>query len=303
MQGLSSKANTFGKPDNKYKYNGKEEQRKEFADGSGLDWVDYGARMYDAQVGRFFTKDRFSEKYLSLSPYQYVKGNPIKYIDVNGDSIKYTFGGVDYYWMGQSEHGQGWFDKNGKSAMLGNDFMDAANLALARLYLGKEGAKTIDFIANNQLYDVQLEETNGKNASTAEGRKFTLKWNRNNKGEDVINELGVTGRPSFMGMGHELGHIESYMNGEYNDETWEGTEPTDNLINNEIYACHKENQFRAEQGLALRSHYGYDPTEKQGIPETKVIDNGGNSLYYNSIGTTNYKAIPAGTPAYKYKKR
>ena len=49
-----------------YKYNGKELDRK-----GGLDWYDYGARMYDATLGRFMKTDRFSEKYVSLSPYQY----------------------------------------------------------------------------------------------------------------------------------------------------------------------------------------------------------------------------------------
>jgi len=53
----------------------------------GVNIYNYGARMYDPVIGRFFTKDRFLEKYFDLSPYQYGANNPIKYIDVNGDSI------------------------------------------------------------------------------------------------------------------------------------------------------------------------------------------------------------------------
>ena len=72
---------------NRNKYNGKEEQRQEFSDGSGLEWLDYGSRLYDNQVGRFFVQDMFGEKYHPMSLYQYAGNNPVVLVDVQGDSV------------------------------------------------------------------------------------------------------------------------------------------------------------------------------------------------------------------------
>ena len=63
-----------------YKYNGKEYDAKK-----GLNWYDYGARHYDAALGRFTTVDALYDKHFKVSPYVYCGNEPVGRIDPDGN--------------------------------------------------------------------------------------------------------------------------------------------------------------------------------------------------------------------------
>ncbi len=65
-----------------YKYNGKEYDSKK-----GLNWYDYGARHYDAVLGRFTTNDPLAEKYFNTGLYAYCLNNPVRFIDPTGGLV------------------------------------------------------------------------------------------------------------------------------------------------------------------------------------------------------------------------
>jgi RHS repeat-associated protein len=70
----------------RYSFNGKEKDKD-----ITLSTIDFESRIFDSRISRFFSKDRFSDKFPSFSPYLYAGNSPISAIDIKGDSLYILF--------------------------------------------------------------------------------------------------------------------------------------------------------------------------------------------------------------------
>lgn len=276
-----------------YKYNG-----KEYDDKKGLNWYDYGARNYDAATGRFTTQDRFAEKYYAMSPYQYGANNPVGNIDINGDTIVTTLttkidgkmANINYTYRAGSDGQYGFFDPSGNKYSGNDSFMNNLSGALASLREGSVGSELVEeLMASGNVVNI----ANRKENSAAPNGTY-IKWN-STKIEGGLDQTGNIARPPFIGLGHEMAHIQDIWRGTYNSNTWtilvNSKGEIKRIPNAEKYATHVENQLRAEHNLPLRSYYTDVEYPKAGllIPNTRI------SLFYKQkekIGSRYFPSIP-----------
>mgnify|MGYP000401699161 FL=1 len=224
-----------------YKYNGKELDSKK-----GLNWYDYGARHYDAALGRFTTNDRFAEKYYSMSPYQYGANNPVNNIDVNGDTIVVNpnpnglidnvkmFFGFDTKYQKDVKVDLQQLKKDDKGvANIITELEDSENIHY--ITMPKKGA------SNSTLIDKEKVEMKISQGSIIHYDPNNRRRSRNEK------EM----RTPRVGLSHELQHS---FDVDKKFATYETTENGIKLM--EVRAVNTENKIRRKTGDPKRIEYG-----------------------------------------------
>jgi RHS repeat-associated protein len=253
---------------NKYLFNGKELQ-----DELGMNLYDFGARMLDPLLGRFFVQDRFAEKYTTLSPYQYANNNPLSYIDVNGDSLWIIQGGnapMILYYNGKLLNGDG-SEYNDEITR----FAEQAFNALNELGAGRDGKAMLEELEESTS-NFKIEESQNNYYSMK-----TVKWDPSDT-KGAFDTQGNRNRPAFIGLGHELAHALDDSRGTI-DRTLIELRQGVKFPKAEHFSTFKENQFRIEHGLPLRKFFGTFINSNNNTEEGiyPLLENDRTSLHYN----------------------
>ena len=264
-----------------FKYNGKELDRVH-----GLDWYDYGARRYDPAFAQFTQMDPLSEKYPHLSPYAYCAGNPVRYVDPDGQRIWIVDGDKRLIYQDcEIINGQDVLEDEKLSSYVSNVVVALGELGKSQtgraLILELQNSNNDFFIQNGEengfkhsrlitaiANNPEIVQNNNDLIDTS-GSGGTITWNPSiNYGGMQSNHSSM--RSPFIGLGHELFHARDankgilYPNENIVDELsgikyksrYKG------LFKSEWRAVFGENMIRRELGLPLRIYY--EPTPPYG---------------------------------------
>ena len=221
-----------------YKYNGKELDTKK-----GLNWYDYGARHYDAALGRFTTNDRFAEKYYSMSPYQYGANNPVNNIDVNGDTIV-----VNPNPNGLIDNVRiffGFDTKYQKDVKADLQQLKKDDKEIGEMIIELEKSKNVHSITRTKR-----GKSNSSGFDREKAKKDIPQGSIINYDPDVKTDINGNHRTPRIGLSHELQHSSDVDKGIMSYENIGNGIPM-----REIRAINTENKIRKRTGDAKRTEY------------------------------------------------
>jgi len=178
----------------RFKYTGKELDKH-------TGYYYFGARYYDAGIGRWLSMDPAEEKYPGLSPYGYCAGNPVRFVDTEGKDW-YDFGGNHLEWregsglqlkpgfwnwiknlIGKGEYAE----SLGENVLLGRGSInEKVNEAKFELYLESNKEGPIATIKGNTI-----PSDKNKYATIAEGLYSAELTNYKGNPALLINEGGI----------------------------------------------------------------------------------------------------------------
>jgi RHS repeat-associated protein len=271
--------NTLRGRNHNYGFGNKEEQ-----DELGLEWLDFGARNYDASIGRWMNIDPLASKFHSYSPYNYTVNNPISFIDPDGRELKIAgnrkqrrrtlrtlrkltnnrlklnrkTGVVS---IGRGTRNRSKSLKNGTSLI--SRVIGSKNTAtinpIENFRAENKGKKAIDGTDLGTLEgNATQSHASPENQSNGIGGDATVVFDQNDNGTQIVNEDGSTGRPKEIGLAHELIHADNALSGNVDDgDAQEDLQDPDTMMEGilgpeEVSVREKENDIRSEQGVKQR---------------------------------------------------
>ena len=193
----------MGNPNNAYQYNG-----KELNSDFGLDWLDYGARWYDASISRWSAVDPLAEKYASYSTYHFVGNNSINNIEIDG---RYFTGDTDKV-EDVKKHAEEILGQS-DDEIVAEWFSTVRNKDFAKKLAGivkKTMQTTLDEIDALEESDVEYHIDTKSKLDGDEGEAGKVIYNSDESRIDVM--LG--GNPSLETTKHELKHAHQFDAGE-----------------------------------------------------------------------------------------
>lgn len=233
---ISSKA--IGKLPVGFAFNGKDMQTKEFGPKNGLEWHDFGARMYDHQLGRWLSPDPHADRYEWYSPYAFGFNNPMQVGDPTGrDGVVTGSGSKDdpyvvkanYYYYNMSEKEAAIFQKaldaynnGGKDHKVktenGTVYVrfelkkeQATSKEDAEAQAGKdvvkEGSYQFQYGNTVTVGDIKPEENREGENAFGGGTNKSIILDKTKMQTAVDNHAGVTMEDMMEAVGiHEIGH-------------------------------------------------------------------------------------------------